>query len=210
MDEDSGAKTRKDLSELWKREGLIKSETLIRAFIKVGREKFLPEKLREMAYADSDIRLDSDSVMLQQNTVIKVLEEADLKNNNKVLQIGSVTGYEEALITEMGMEVHVLEPRLEHIQRASANIGAACNNMPAPHYYRRIRDTNEHYDRIICFGTISSMDEKVMSLMEEGVMVLSVGEKHLLMRLEIKQNKSPILKFHGIVWMPLIGDEIFS
>jgi len=210
MEEEKGVEIRKNLAELWKKEEILTSSIVNDAFIRVPREKFLPQKLRELAYTDEDIRLDSSSIMLSINTIITLLEEAKIEKNNIILQIGSVTGYEEALLTLMGAKVDVIEPRIEHIQRASANLGTIYPKNEAPQYYRRLRDTHKHYDRVITFGTISSMDEKIIGLVKKGTLVLSVGEKHLLMRMEIKETENPILKFHGIRWMPLIGDDIFS
>lgn len=210
METSNNVKTRENLVDLWRREEILKSEAVIRGYLKVNREEFLPEIQRHLAYLDEDIKLDSSSVMLKTQTIIKILEEAKLEKGMNVLQIGSTTGYEEALLTHMGLNVDVIEPRLEHIQRASANIGTVYPDMVAPQYYRRLRDTNKLYDRIICFGTVSSMDQKIMDKIEEGILILSVGEKHLLMKLEIKDNDNPTMQFHGILWMPLIDDEIFS
>ena len=201
---------RQKMAELWKKEGIIRSELLVEAFIKAPRRSFIPEKYGGIAYLDQDIMLDSESVMLNASKVIKVLEEASLEKGNHVLQIGSSTGYEEALISMMGMKLDVLEPRIENIQRASANIAAACKSMEAPQYHRRLRDISTNYDRVVCFSTISTMDKKIVELVENGIMVLSVGEKHLLMRMEMKGDNNPILQFHGSIWMPLMDDTIFS
>jgi protein-L-isoaspartate(D-aspartate) O-methyltransferase len=209
MEDKKMKELRHNLLELWKREEIIKSELLINAILQVPREDFIPEKIVHMTYEDEDIKLDDSSVMLQIKTIIKIIEEGSLEKNNKILIIGSSTGYEEALLTVMGMKVDVLEPRIENIQRASSNLGKVYPNHDAPQYHRRFKDISKVYDRILCFGTISTIDKQLMELVDEGIMVLSVGEKHLLMRLVMKGDNNPIMQFHGILWMPLIDDAIF-
>ena len=202
-------KLRHNLIELWKKEEIIRSEMLIEAILKVPREEFVPKNIISLTYEDEDLKLDESSVMLQLKTIIKVIEEGSLEKNNKILLIGSSTGYEEAILTVMGMNVDVLEPRIENIQRASSNLGKVYPKHDAPLYHRRFKDISKVYDRILCFGTISSIDKQLMELVNEGIMVLSVGEKHLLMRLVMKGDNNPIMQFHGVLWMPLIDDSIF-
>ncbi|MFT4309162.1 MAG: hypothetical protein ACMXYL_01600 [Candidatus Woesearchaeota archaeon] len=208
MKNDNSIESRRKLIELWKKESIIKNELVVNAFLKIVREDFLPEGYKELAYSQEDIRLDDQSIIIDSYKTIRLLVEASLSTKLKVLQIGSITGYEEALLSTIGVELDVIEPRIEHIQRASANLGTL--NIIAPQYYRRLKDISKTYDRIICFNTISSTDKRLMELVNIGIMVLSVGEKHLLIRMVMEGNNNPIMQFKGSLWLPLIDDYIFS
>ena len=92
------------------------ADEIIKAFAKIPREKFVPEHLEHYAYEDIALRLEDGSSLSQPSTIAFILQLLDLKQNQKILEIGSGSGYLLALISEIiktgkiyGLEIN---PRL--------------------------------------------------------------------------------------------------
>lgn len=90
------------------REGLIKSlrakgfkDNIIHAFYNVRREDFVQENFKSMAYEDIALPLTNDQTISQPSTIALALSLLKLKENHKVLEIGSGCGYTLALIAEI-------------------------------------------------------------------------------------------------------------
>ncbi len=87
-------------------------EPILKAFEKVKREKFIPEKFKSEAYENYAIPLEEESTISQPSTIAYMLNLLELKRGQKVLEIGSGCGYVLALIKEIieegiiyGMEI---------------------------------------------------------------------------------------------------------
>lgn len=76
-------------------------EQIISAFEKVQREKFVPEHLTNYAYEDIAIPLEDGSSLSQPSTIAFVLSLLQLKQNQKILEIGSGSGYVLSLMSEI-------------------------------------------------------------------------------------------------------------
>ncbi len=81
-------------------------ESIISAFQKVRREDFLPEHLKPYAYEDIALPLEDGSTTSQPSTIAFMLSLLDLNQNQKVLEIGSGSGYVLALISEIKKSFH--------------------------------------------------------------------------------------------------------
>src|SRR3989338_9224515 len=88
------------------------SEEIINAFKAVKRENFIPEEYKSVAYKDVALPLAKSSTISQPSTIAFMLQLAELKQGQKILEIGSCSGYLLALISEIvktgkiyGMEI---------------------------------------------------------------------------------------------------------
>lgn len=88
-----------DLAKSLRQKGF--SEAVISAFAKVQREKFVPEQYREYAYEDVALPLEDGSSLSQPYTIAFMLSLLEPKYNQKILEIGSGSGYALALISEI-------------------------------------------------------------------------------------------------------------
>lgn len=77
------------------------SESIISAFEKVKRENFVPEHLKSYAYEDIALPIESGSTISQPSTIAFMLSLLDLHYGQKVLEIGSGSGYVTSLISEI-------------------------------------------------------------------------------------------------------------
>lgn len=114
--------------------GVIKSQPLRRAFLKVPREEFVSKELQKNAYLDEPLPIGSGATISQPTTIGIMLEAAAPKG--RVLEVGSGSGYVLALLAELVQEVIGLEivPELAENSKTTleklgySNIEVLCAN----------------------------------------------------------------------------------
>ena len=87
----------------------IKDKKVIDVMSKVPRHHFCPEVFKEDSYADKSIPIGHGQTISQPYMVAASLESLSLKGNEKILEIGSGSGYVTALLCEMGLTVRAIE-----------------------------------------------------------------------------------------------------
>ena len=145
----------------------------------VKREDFAPAAYRNLAFADMEIPIGSGQIMLAPKIEAKMMQELGIKNNDKVLEIGTGTGYMSALLAAKAEFVYSveIEPALvdmarQNLQKAdvanvSVDLGDAAQGWPlyAP------------YDVIVLSGSTPVLPESIMRQLKIGGRLLAiVGE----------------------------------
>ncbi len=84
-----------------KRSGYLKSLEVIDAFEKIPRENFLPEELKDMAYEDTPLQIGYYQTISAPHMYAIMLELAEIKNGEKILEVGTGSGYGAALLSKL-------------------------------------------------------------------------------------------------------------
>ena len=100
----------------------VRSEAVLRAMKKVQRELFLPEEMREFAYEDSPLGIAAGQTISQPYIVALMTEALDLKPGEKVLEIGTGSGYAAAVLGEIATQVYTVE-RIDELARPRWVVG---------------------------------------------------------------------------------------
>jgi len=79
----------------------VQSDPVKRAFLAVPREDFLPAHLKEYAYADDALPLELGQSISQPSTIAHMLELLDVKEGNRVFEVGAGSGYAAALLSRL-------------------------------------------------------------------------------------------------------------
>ncbi len=87
----------------------IKNTALLEAMSKLPRHLFVPENLRNLAYADCALPIGEGQTISQPYIVAKMTELLDPRPGDKVLEIGTGSGYQAALLATMGCIVFTIE-----------------------------------------------------------------------------------------------------
>ena len=96
----------------------------------VKREDFVPDAYRNLAFADMEIPLGSGQAMLAPKIEAKLLQELDITKTDKVLEIGTGSGYMAALLAARAEHVVTVESRPELAEAARRNLErAGVNNV---------------------------------------------------------------------------------
>jgi len=102
----------------------IRSAAVLGALRKVPREAFLPQRLREFAYEDSPLPIAAGQTISQPYIVALMTEALDLKGGERVLEIGTGSGYAAAVLAEIAAEVYTVERIGELAEKAASTLEA--------------------------------------------------------------------------------------
>jgi protein-L-isoaspartate(D-aspartate) O-methyltransferase len=91
------------LAEFYRKNGYASDERVIEAFLKVPREEFVIDSERENAYLDHPLPVMKNQTISAPHMCVLILSYGDFKPGQKVLEVGSGTGYQAALISELVM-----------------------------------------------------------------------------------------------------------
>lgn len=88
-------------------EGVTKR--VLKAFLKVPRHEFVSDEFKEQAYVDDALPIGEGQVITQPSLVAKMTQALHLKGKEKVLEIGTGSGYQTAILAELAKEVFTFE-----------------------------------------------------------------------------------------------------
>jgi protein-L-isoaspartate(D-aspartate) O-methyltransferase len=103
----------------------IVDQKVLDAMARVPREAFVDERDRSRAYFDMPLRIGWGQTISQPYMVALICQTADVKESDKVLDIGTGSGYQAAVLSEMAAEVHSVERIPELAERARERLAAA-------------------------------------------------------------------------------------
>ncbi len=188
----------------------IKNQQVIDAFRKVPRHKFLDGKLLNEAYNDHPLPLTRGQTISQPYIVALMTELLEVYDNGKVLEIGTGSGYQTAILAELADRVHSVE-RLPELSQAAGQI---LQELGYKNIQLHVGDGSKGwqeqapYDRIIVTASAPNIPQPLLDqLKENGKIViplgsnfgqdLVVGEKH--------KGELKIFNYGKVVFVPLIG-----
>lgn len=119
------AEARQQMVELQLRSRGIAAERVLTAMERVPRELFVPEELRHQAYADAALPIGAGQTISQPYMVALICEQLALRGDERVLDVGTGSGYQAAVLSELAKEVHTIERIAELAEQARANLAAA-------------------------------------------------------------------------------------
>jgi protein-L-isoaspartate(D-aspartate) O-methyltransferase len=99
----------------------IDDRRVLEAMARVPRERFLPDELRGLAYADEALPIGAGQTVSQPFIVAFICQALALTGGERVLDVGTGSGYQAAVLAELAAEVHTIEriPELAHGARAA-------------------------------------------------------------------------------------------
>ena len=103
----------------------IADQRVLDAMSRVPRELFVDERDRGRAYLDMPLRIGFGQTISQPYMVALIVQEADVREGDRVLDIGTGSGYQAAVLAELGAEVHTIERIPELAERARERLRAA-------------------------------------------------------------------------------------
>ncbi|MBE0617969.1 MAG: protein-L-isoaspartate O-methyltransferase, partial [Proteobacteria bacterium] len=101
----------------------IRAEEVLRAMGRVPRHEFVPRNQRAAAYDDTPLPIGQGQTISQPYMVALMTEALALRAGDKVLEVGSGSGYQAAVLAELGCEVHTVERDPLLAAEAEARLG---------------------------------------------------------------------------------------
>src|SRR5712691_9476303 len=122
---DSAAEARRRMVDAQLRGRDVVDERVLAAMERVPRELFVPENLRARAYDDAALPIGDGQTISQPYMVARICEALSLTGAERVLDVGTGSGYQAAVLAELAEEVDTIERIPELAELARANLAAA-------------------------------------------------------------------------------------
>ncbi len=188
----------------------IKDERVLSAFLQVPRERFVPKEFREDAYGDFPLSIGEGQTISQPYMVALMTLSLKLKGKEKVLEIGTGSGYQTAILALLSKEVYSVERIRIFAQRAQ--------RLLKEQKYNNVKilvgngtlgwEESSPYDRIIVTAGAKDIPISLIhQLKENGIMVIPVGNAYSQELKVIEKKKEEIITqtAERCIFVPLIG-----
>jgi protein-L-isoaspartate(D-aspartate) O-methyltransferase len=192
----------------------IVDRRVLDAMARVRRELFVDEGDRGRAYLDMPLRIGYGQTISQPYMVAIMCQTADVREGDHVLDIGTGSGYQAAVLAELGADVHTIERIPELAERAKERLRTAGYESVEVHVGDGSLGLSEHapYNVIIVAAAAPDMPASLYDqLVPSGRLVIPVGGP-LGQRLEVivRSPEGPaITRSVPCRFVPLVGAEGF-
>lgn len=200
--------------------GYLKNPKVIKALLAVPRENFVPEYMKDYAYVDSPLPIGHGQTISAIHMVAIMTEELDPEPGDNVLEIGTGSGYQAAVLAEI---VAKQDPsRKGHvytIERISELVEFAVKNLARANYGEYVTvirgdgtlgyPEKAPYNKIIVTAAAPTVPKPLLDqLADGGRLVIPVGDVYLQRLLIVEKKGKDIHRRWGIecVFVPLIGE----
>ena len=157
----------------------VKDEDVLMAVRKVEREKFVPKKYIDLAYSDRPLPIGYKQTISQPYIVAYMTEQLQVEKSHKILEIGTGSGYQAAVLAELSNHIFTIEiiPELaEGSDKVLKELGYENITVRSGDGYKGWPE-EAPFDRIIVTAAPEKIPEKLVEqLGPNGRMILPVGE----------------------------------
>lgn len=161
----------------------IVDEKVLRAMAKVPRHEFLPAELWDRAYDDTPLPIGENQTISQPYIVAYMIQALSLKKGDRVLEVGTGSGYQTALLAEILEEIYTVEVRPQLARKALAKL----NELG---YGGRVKihiangslgyEEEAPFDGIIVAAATFNIPEPLIDqLAEKGRIIIPIGGREL-------------------------------
>jgi len=183
------------------RESGISDSKVLSAIEKIPRERFIPENFRNQAYDNLALPIGDNQTISQPFVVAKMTQLLQVEASHKVLEIGTGSGYQSAVLSKLVRRVYTIE-RIKNLLIKAENIFQELN---ISNIVLKYADGNLGwkeqipFDRIIITAATSSISKEVASQIHEGGIIVSPM---------LQENKQIIVRYTKI--NNVLKSEIFD
>ena len=192
----------------------VSDERVLAAMERVPRELFVPERLHAHAYDDAALPIGGGQTISQPYMVAKICEALALRGDEHVLDVGSGSGYQAAVLSELAADVDTIERIPELAELARANLAAAGYDRVHVHLGDGTRGLPERapFDAIAVAAAAPRLPQTLYDQLEpRGRMVVPVG-RHGIQQLEVivhSPEGPAVIRSVPCRFVPLVGEEGF-
>ena len=212
--EDEQARRRHQMVERQLRRRDIVDERVLRAMEAVPRELFVDESDRSRAYDDAALPISDGQTISQPYMVARICEALRLTGNERVLDVGTGSGYQAAVLAELAREVHTIERIPELAAQARERLDAAGYDSVEVHVGDGTLGLPEHapFDAIAVAAAAPGFPQTLYEqLKPRGRLVVPVGSaRGQRLEVAVRSPEGPAM-IHSVPcrFVPLVGAEGF-
>jgi protein-L-isoaspartate(D-aspartate) O-methyltransferase len=191
----------------------ISDKRVLEAMMEMPRHLFVDKKYWPSAYEDHPLPIGEGQTISQPYIVALMTEKLELTGREKVLEIGTGSGYQAAILAKLAKEVYTVE----RFSSLSINAKAIHSELGSGNIYYKTGDGSlgwaefAPFDRIIITAAAPDVPDKLFDqLCENGSMLVPIGARFSQVLTRITRDRSGHLlqeDICGCVFVPLIGDN---
>ncbi len=198
--------------------GYLKSRKLEKALKEIPRHLFVPEDVKELSYRDVPLSIGFGQTISQPSTVVIMTEALEVKEGNKILEVGTGSGWQAAilgkLVGEKGL-VYTIEVNPQLVEFAKENLRKVGLKNVKVFEGDGSLGLKEYapFDRIIVTAAAPDFPKPlIQQLKVNGIMVIPVGNIYLQEMYVVKKLKSKLEKksIGPFMFVPLVGKYGFK
>ena len=190
----------------------ITDEKILKAFEAIPRENFLLPENQKEAYGDYPLPIGEGQTTSQPYIIAKMIELLNIKKNDNVLEIGTGSGYQTAILAYLSQKVF----SIERIEKLFLNAKINLEKLHFNNIYLKLGDGTigwkdfAPYDKII---VSAAAPEIPLSLLEQldsnGLLIIPVGNRFTQVLTVVKKSEKgyTYIKDEKCIFVPLIGKE---
>ncbi len=192
----------------------IKNEVVLNAIRKVDRHKFVPEEIRHQAYSDRPLPIGEGQTISQPYIVALMTELLELKKGDRVLEVGTGSGYQAAILAELADHVYTIEiigSLALSAERLLRELGYRNINVKIGDGYIGWEEFAP-FDAIIVTAAPPHIPQPLLDQLKEGGrLVIPVGDYYQELK-KITKVKGKIRSQNVIpvVFVPMTGEHVKS
>jgi len=186
----------------------IKDKRVINAIGKIPRHLFMDSAFINFAYVDKAFPIGSNQTISQPYTVAFQTELLEIKRGEKILEIGTGSGYQTAVLIELGAKVFTIERQRELFLKTQKFLPKLGYN---PHFFFGDgylgKPTYGPFDKILITAGAPEIPQKLVNQLKTGgIMVIPWGEKTQIMTKITKQKDDDLLieKYDEFAFVPML------
>ena len=189
------------------RESGISDAKVLSAIEKIPREKFISEAYRNQAYENIALPIENNQTISQPYVVARMTALLDVKSNHKVLEIGTGSGYQCAVLSILSRRVYTIE-RIKNLHESSKNI---FEKLKLTNIVSKYDDGNNGwveqipFDRIIFTAASKKINNEIFShIKNEGIIVCPIvkNDKQILVKYTKQNNKIISNEYDDVLFVP--------
>lgn len=190
----------------------ITDEKVLHAIGKIPRHLFLDSGFSEFAYQDKAFPIGAGQTISQPYTVAFQSQLLEVKKDQKILEIGTGSGYQTAVLFAMGAKVYSVERQNELFKTTSVllpKVGVHPKHLSFGDGYKGLPNHAPFDGIIVTAGAPVIPNALLAQLKVGGRLVIPLGEKDQVMTLLIRKNEKQFEKheFGGFRFVPLLENK---
>ena len=199
---------RNQLVNLLKEKGII-DIAVLNAIKRIPRHLFLNSSFEAYAYKDMAFKIDAGQTISQPYTVAFQSQLLEIKKDQKILEIGTGSGYQTAVLCLLGAKVYSIERQSELFKKTQnlfPKLGIRPKHLSFGDGYKGL-ESHAPFDGIIVTAGAPIIPNALMAQLKiGGRLVIPVGEKDQIMTLLIRKNETQFEKheFGDFKFVPLL------
>lgn len=203
---------RQQLVDSIREHGGIKDEAVLSALNKVPRHLFMDSSFIDHAYVDKAFPIAADQTISQPYTVAFQTELLEVKSGDKILEVGTGSGYQCAVLIELGAKVYSIERQQELFKKTSKflpKIGYRAKKLVFGDGYKGLPEEAPFDGIIVTAGAPFVPTPLLSQLKVGGRLVIPVGDDVQTMTLFIRKGPKEFEKqeFGKFRFVPLLEDK---